>query len=179
MLGHSQTQGAAVPASSRRATGPYCAAAGGALRDAAWRKAKVHLDDPVDVERHDYSAPHSLTGKVRLCASTVEDFPSPIARRRAPPVIDQRRLTTSWHAGPGAIVPSRSRDKLLARAEAIGPATAGVCRHKGHTRVHPEHALRACLGILRSAQDLSPAQHEAAASGRCRSRAPAAAPSAC
>ena len=47
---------------------------------ATWKKAKVHLDDHVEVERAYYSVPYKLMGKtvdVRLGAHTVEIFHAP------------------------------------------------------------------------------------------------------
>ncbi|MGQ0529037.1 MAG: Mu transposase domain-containing protein [Panacagrimonas sp.] len=44
---------------------------------ATWKKAKVHLDYHVEIERRYYSVPHALIGKtvdVRLTASGVEIF---------------------------------------------------------------------------------------------------------
>lgn len=134
---------------------------------AVWKKAKVHLDYHVDVERHYYSVPHGLIGKtvdVRLCASTVEIFHrgSRVAAHARSSIRGGFTTCPAHRPERHRAVVERSHDKLLARAEAIGPATAAVLQTQVHTRVHPEHALRACLGILRLAQDFSPAQPEAA-----------------
>jgi transposase len=132
---------------------------------ATWKKAKVHLDYHVDIERHYYSVPHPLIGKtvdVRLCASTVEIFLRGI--RVAAHV---RSTVRGGFTTIPAHRPERHRavvelthEKLLRRAEAVGPATAGVLQAQIHTRTHPEQALRACLGILRLAQDFSPEKLE-------------------
>lgn len=134
---------------------------------AQWKKAKVHLDYHVDVERHYYSVPHGLIGKtvdVRLCASTVEIF-----HRGARVAAHARGAIRGGFTTCPAHRPERHRavvelshEKLLRRAESIGPATAGALQAQVHTRVHPEQALRACLGILRLAQDFSPQALEAA-----------------
>lgn len=134
---------------------------------ATWKKAKVHLDYHVEVERHYYSVPHALIGKtvdVRLTASAIEIF---LHGQRVAAHL-RSELKASFSTIPGhrperhqAIV-DLSHEKLLARAEAIGPATAGVLRAQVLARKHPEHALRASLGILRLAQDFSGAQLEAA-----------------
>lgn len=134
---------------------------------ATWKKAKVHLDYHVEVERHYYSVPHALIGKtvdVRLTASAIEIF---LHGQRVAAHL-RSVLRAGFSTIPGhrperhqAIV-DLSHEKLLARAEAIGPATAGVLRHQALTRKHPEHALRASLGILRLAQDFSGVQLEAA-----------------
>lgn len=134
---------------------------------ATWKQAKVHLDYHVEVERHYYSVPHALIGKtvdVRLTASTIEIL---LHGQRVAAHL-RSELKASFSTIPGhrperhqAIV-DLSHEKLLARAEAIGPATAGVLRAQVLARKHPEHALRASLGILRLAQDFSGAQLEAA-----------------
>lgn len=134
---------------------------------AAWKKAKVHLDYHVEVERHYYSVPHMLIGKtvdVRLTASVIEIFLH--GQRVAAHLRSELRASFTTLAGHRperhqAIV-DLSHEKLLARAEAIGPATAGVLRAQVLARKHPEHALRASLGILRLAQDFNGAQLEAA-----------------
>lgn len=134
---------------------------------ATWKKAKVHLDYRVEVERHYYSVPHPLIGKtvdVRLTASVIEIFLH--GQRVAAHLRSELRASFTTLAGHRperhqAIV-DLSHEKLLARAEAIGPATAGVLRAQVLARKHPEHALRASLGILRLAQDFSGAQLEAA-----------------
>jgi hypothetical protein len=49
-------------------------------------------------------------------------------------------------------------ERLLARAEAIGTAVAQVLAEQFNRKRHPEEALRVAQGILRLAQDFSPAQ---------------------
>lgn len=134
---------------------------------ATWKKAKVHLDYHVEVERHYYSVPHALIGKtvdVRLTASTIEILLH--GQRVAAHLRSELRASFTTIAGHRPerhqAVVDLSHEKLLARAEAIGPATAGVLRAQVHARKHPEYALRACLGILRLAQDFSAVQLEAA-----------------
>ena len=134
---------------------------------AAWKKAKVHLDYHVEVERHYYSVPHGLVGKtveVRLTAAAIELFHR--GSRVAAHVRSQ--IKGSFTTCP-AHRPERHRavvdlthERLLQQAEAIGPATAGVLNAQMHIRKHPEYALRTCLGILRLAKDFSPAKLEAA-----------------
>ncbi len=134
---------------------------------APWKKAKVHLDYHVEVERHYYSVPHALIGKtveVRLCATTIEVYYD--GARVAAHV--RSNLRGSFTTCP-AHRPERHRavvdlthEKLLRQAEAIGPATVGVLRAQVQARKHPEHALRASLGILRLGRDFSPEKLEAA-----------------
>jgi hypothetical protein len=53
-------------------------------------------------------------------------------------------------------------ERLLARAAAIAPSVAEVLREQFNRKRHPEEALRVAQGILRLAQDFSPAQLAAA-----------------
>ena len=53
-------------------------------------------------------------------------------------------------------------ERLLQRAEAIAPSVAQVLREQSNRKRHPEEALRMAQGILRLAQDFSPAQLAAA-----------------
>ena len=127
---------------------------------ATWKKAKVHLDYHVEVERRYYSVPYRLIGKtvdLRLTVHMVEVF-----------YRGQAVATHLRQAGPRRFVtdpahrPDRHRavielnhERLLERAEAIGPATAAVLREQVHRRAHPDEALRVSLGILRLAHDFS------------------------
>lgn len=134
---------------------------------AVWKKAKVHLDYHVEVERRYYSVPHALVGKavdVRLTARTVEILHrgQRLAAHLRSPV--QGTFTTLPAHRPirhQAII-DLSHEKLLRQAEAIGPSTVGVLYAQIHARKHPEHALRASLGILRLAGDFSAERLEAA-----------------
>ena len=135
---------------------------------ATWKKARVHLDYHVEVERAYYSVPYKLIGKsvdVRLSAHTLEIF-------------YQQKLVAaharSTHRGHFATVadhrPERhasviepTHERLLARAATVGPATVAVLEHQRLKRRHPEEALRANLGILRLARDFTPEALEAAA----------------
>lgn len=134
---------------------------------ATWRKAKVHLDYHVEIERQYYSVPHPLIGKtvdLRLAATTVEIFLR--GQRVAAHVRSSIRgsFTTCPAHRPERhrAVIELSHERLLRQAEAIGPATASVLQAQIHARKHPEHALRACLGILRLAKDFSAVRLEAA-----------------
>jgi hypothetical protein len=62
-------------------------------------------------------------------------------------------------------------ERLLARAEAIGPAVARVLTEHFNRKRHPEEALRVAQGILRLAQDFPPAQLAAACERALRLKA--------
>lgn len=55
-----------------------------------------------------------------------------------------------------------SHERLLDRAEAVGPATATLLREQVSRRAHPDEAPRASLGILRFGTDFSAAALEQA-----------------
>lgn len=134
---------------------------------ATWKKAKVHLDYHVAVERRYYSVPYRLIGKtvdLRLTRHMVEVFyrgQAVAVHRRQD---SQRRFVTDPGHRPDRhrAVIELSHERLLERAEAIGPATAAVLREQVHRRTHPDEALRASLGILRLAHDFSSTALEAA-----------------
>lgn len=134
---------------------------------AHWKKAKVHLDYHVEVAHHCYSVPYALIGRtvdVRVAADTVEIFDH--GHRVAAHVrCDVRGSFTTCPAhrpDQHRAVVECSQTRLLQRAEAIGPATVAILKCQSHTRKHPEHTLRTCLGILRLAKDFSASDLEAA-----------------
>lgn len=133
----------------------------------SWRKAKVHIDYHIQVERHCYSVPCALIGKtldVRLTAATVEAYLR--GQRVAAHVrTDGFGYTTlDEHRPPHHRTwADRFAEPLRQRAAAIGPATLAVIDRQQASRKHAEYTLRACQGILRLARDFSPAQLEAAA----------------
>ena len=134
---------------------------------AAWKKAKVHLDYHVEVERRYYSVPYRLIGKtvdLRLTRHMVEVFYRGQAVATHLRQDGQRRFITDPGHRPDRhrAVIELNHERLLERAEAIGPATAAVLREQVHRRTHPDEALRASLGILRLAHDFSSAALEAA-----------------
>ena len=134
---------------------------------AVWKKTKVHLDYHVEVERHYYSVPYAHSGKtvdVRLSERTIEIFlrgkvvAAHIRSRTAGEVTTIAAHRPERHQG----MIDLSHEKLLSRAEAIGPATVEILGAQLHQRNHPEQVLRTSLGILRLAIDYSPAALEIA-----------------
>ncbi|HEX7324717.1 MAG TPA: IS21 family transposase, partial [Rhodanobacteraceae bacterium] len=114
---------------------------------AFWKKAKVHLDYHVQVEGAFYSVPYALIGKtveVRVTAHGIEVFHQQrlVARHAR---IDQRgHFTTDAGHRPErhSAVIELTHEKLMQRAQAIGPATAEVLSQQAQRRLHPEEALR-------------------------------------
>jgi transposase len=132
---------------------------------ASWKRAKVFLDYHIEHERRYYSVPYRLIGKsvdVRIPAHTIEVFYRGQAVARHLKTSASRRFITEPGHRPERhrAVIELSHERLLERAEAIGPATATLLREQTSRRVHPEEALRVCLGILRLAHDFSAAALE-------------------
>ncbi len=135
---------------------------------ATWKKAKVHLDYHVEVERAYYSVPYKLIGKtveVRLSAHTLEIYYRQQLVAAHARSCDQGQFTTLGAHRPQRhhAVVDLTHERLMQRALAIGPATAAVLTQQLHRRQHPEQALRVSLGILRLAKDFTPEALERAA----------------
>lgn len=134
---------------------------------AEWKKARVHLDYHVEVDRHYYSVPHSLLKKeldIRMTAHTVECFYK--GRRVASHVRNEQkgRHTTrvehmpKSHQQYAKWTPAR----LIAQAEKIGPKTAELVEAIFNSRLHPLQGVRSCLGILRLGKSYGEDRLEAA-----------------
>lgn len=135
---------------------------------ATWKKAKVHLDYHVEIERAYYSVPYALVGKTveaRLTANAVEIFHRQqlVARHLRSRRRGQFVTLAAHRPERHSAVIDLTHERLRQRALAIGPATAEVLAQQLHRRVHPEESLRTSLGILRLARDFSPTALEAAA----------------
>lgn len=130
---------------------------------AQWKCAKVHPDYHIELEHAYYSVPYQYIGKrveVRVSARMVEIFASGkliaahvrLSKRGVRATLDAHRP-----ANHRAIIDT-TIERLLTRAEAIGPAVAQVLTEQFNRKRHPEEALRVAQGILRLAQDFSPEQ---------------------
>lgn len=128
---------------------------------AVWKKARVHLDYHVEIERHYYSVPYINAGKavdVRLSERTVEVFlrGKVIAVHLRSRIVGGVTTLASHRPERHQGMIDLSHEKLLSRAEAIGPATAEMVGAQIHQRNHPDQVLRTSLGILRLAKDYGP-----------------------
>jgi transposase len=121
---------------------------------AEWKVATVNIDYHIEVECHYYSVPFRLIREkldVRVSAHTVEAFLQ--GERVAAHVrsfVPHRHSTLKEHMPPShqkylEWTPSR----MVSWAKKIGPKTAELIEKIILSRVHPEHAYRSCLGILR------------------------------
>ena len=134
---------------------------------AAFRKAKVHLDYHVEVDRHYYSVPHQLVGEttdVRFTASVVEIF---LRGRRVTSHL--RSFRRGSHTTKPEHMPEAHRrhsdwppHRLLGWAEQTGPSTVELFKGVMESRRHPEQGFRSCLGILRLGKRYGPQRVEAA-----------------
>lgn len=135
---------------------------------ATWKKAKVHLDYHVEVERAYYSVPYKLVGQtvdVRLTAHTLEIFHRGKLVAAHARAVKRGVFSTLGEHRPAqhTAVIALTHERLIERAAAIGPATVEVMQRSRMSRRHPDEALRANQGILRLALDFSPERLEAAA----------------
>jgi hypothetical protein len=130
---------------------------------AQWKSAKVHPDYHIEIEHAYYSVPYKHIGQrveARISARMIEIFHN--RRLIASHVRQFKRGARSTH---DAHRPQKHRAivdltiaRLLERARHIAPAVATVLTEQFNRRRHPEEALRHALGILRLAEDFSPAQ---------------------
>lgn len=127
---------------------------------ATWKRAKVFLDYHIEFERRYYSVPYRLIGKsvdLRITRHVIEVYYRGQSVARHLKASGARRFITEATHRPDRhrAVIELSHERLLERAEAVGPATATLLREQVSRRAHPDEALRASLGILRLAHDFS------------------------
>jgi transposase len=124
---------------------------------AEWKKARIHVDYHVEVERHYYSVPYTYLRRpveIRVTARTVEVFYQGL--RIASHVRSQQ---PGGHTTRMEHMPKSHQDylgwppkRLQAWAEKIGICTSNVIDQLLERRSHPTQGYRSCLGILRLAK---------------------------
>jgi transposase len=134
---------------------------------ARWKRATVHIDYHVEVEKHYYSVPYTLVKKkldVRYTASTVECFYR--NKRVACHLRDDR---AGHHTTIKEHMPvSHQRyldwtpDRFRRWAAKIGPQTLLLTETILVKRGHPQQAYRSLLGILRLGKSYGDKRLEAA-----------------
>src|SRR5438445_269913 len=133
-----------------------------------WATARVNIDYHVELDRHYYSVPYTLTGQLvelRATLTTVEIFhrgervASHARSRQAYKATTNNEHRPKSHQQHLAWPPSR----LLHWAQSVGPATAQLFAAILESKSHPEMGYRSCLGILRLGQRYSNERVEAAA----------------
>lgn len=136
---------------------------------AVFKTVRVHIDSHVEFEGHRYSVPNALVGlalELRVTAHAVE------ALHRGCRVASHMRCA---HKGGFTTVtehlPERHQhhaqwtpERLIDWGERIGVACAATVQKMLERQPHPEHAYRACLGLLSLSKSYSAARLEAACS---------------
>jgi transposase len=145
-----------------------------------WSRARVNIDYHVAFESNLYSVPYNLVHEVveiRSTALTVEILHKGTrvashvrARGRGQAVTNAEHRPKS-HQAHLEWPPSR----MVEWAQKIGPYTAQLFERMLADKPHPEMGYRGCLGVIRLAEQYSPARMEAAAerairTGACRYR---------
>jgi len=137
-----------------------------------WKQCTVGLDYHIEVDKHYYSAPHSLLREkvwVRRTAQTVEIFHHGKRVAAHARTSSNRQHTTiadhmpASHRRHSEWSPERLKSwPIKTGAAKIGPNTATLVEVILRDRSHPEQGFRSCLGIMRLAKPHGPESLEAA-----------------
>ena len=127
----------------------------------AWKKATVHIDYHVDVEKTYYSVPYTLIGQkvdISYTYTTVVIYHKGTrvashmrVHQKGAFVTDQTHMP---HEHRNFLEWTPERIKLW--GEKIGSETRRLMEAIMKHRAHPEHGFRSCLGIVRLAKLYSP-----------------------
>jgi transposase len=119
-----------------------------------WRKATVHIDYHVDAgDGHYYSVPYRYVRQrveLRITSATIEVFRDNL--RIASHAAEHGR--SRYVTDPSHMPPSHrahlewTPERLIHWAGTVSAATAALVEKILASRPHPEHAYRACLGIM-------------------------------
>ena len=143
-----------------------------------WSRARVNIDYHIAFDTNYYSVPYNLVHElveVRSTPTTIEIF------HKSQRVASHLRAHGHGHAVTIAEHRPRSHQahlewtpsRMVNWAQTIGPKTARLFERILADKPHPEMGYRGCLGIIRLAEQYSPARMEAAAerallTGACR-----------
>jgi len=143
-----------------------------------WSRARVNIDYHIAFDTNYYSVPYNLVHElveVRSTPTTIEIF------HKSQRVASHLRTHGRGHAITIAEHRPRSHQahlewtpsRMVHWAQTIGPQTARLFERILADKPHPEMGYRSCLGIIRLADQYSPARMEAAAerallTGACR-----------
>jgi transposase len=139
---------------------------------AVFKTARVHVDSHIEFEGHRYSVPHALVGmalEMRITASAVEVV------HCGQRVASHMRCA---HKGGFTTVAEHLPDRHQAHAQwtperlvlwghRIGVACAATVERMLQRQRHPEHAYRACLGLLGLSKRYGEQRLEAACAMAC------------
>lgn len=132
-----------------------------------WKNARVNIDYHVGYEKHYYSVPHSLVHQevqIRATESMISIFHHGQLVAIHPLSLAQGRYSTCPEHMPAnhKFVLNANGDWFQVEAARIGENTAAYVTALLKSRAYPQHAYRACLGILDLARKYSPQQMETA-----------------
>lgn len=120
---------------------------------AQWKKARVHMDYHIEVDKHYYSVPYTLVKKqldIRITSQTVECF-----YRGKRIASHGRSYLKGRHTTQPEHMPEKHRryaewtpERVQQWAAKTGPETEAVVIRIMSSRKYPEQAYRSCLGIM-------------------------------
>jgi transposase len=132
---------------------------------ASWKKAKVHIDYHVAVEKTYYSVPYTLIGQIvdiRHTSSVVEIYhhnkrvASHVKSNKPGAYVTENLHMPHEHRRYLEWTPAR----IKLWGEKIGPHTKELMDQIMEHKDHPEHGFRSCLGIIRLSKTYSPERVE-------------------
>ncbi len=133
-----------------------------------WKKAKVHVDYHISVDKSYYSVPFRLIGKqvdIKYTGHLVLVY-------HEGEVVAQhiRTLKLGQYITDAAHMPHEHRfhrewspERIRSWGSKIGTNTAALMDRIMLSKVHPEHGFRSCLGVIRLAKTYTPERLERAA----------------
>lgn len=142
-----------------------------------WETVRVNRDYHVEAQhRHFYSVPSALVDQhveLRCTATTVEVFHRGVRVASHVRSGKQGETTTRPEHRPKSHQKYMDRppSRLIEEARVTGPTTAALVEATLAARRHPEQGYRACLGILRLAEEYPAERIEAACERALRVRA--------
>lgn len=119
-----------------------------------WKSAKVNLDYHIEVEGHYYSVPYPLVGQT-VQVKTGEQLVEIFHQHQRVAAHERSRVRYRHTTLPEPMPPEhlaykgQSKERFLAWAESIGPATVVQVQAIFDTKAHPEQAFRTLKGIQR------------------------------
>jgi transposase len=123
---------------------------------ASWNKIKVGIDYHIQYANHFYSVPYVHVGKTIDCRTTnktIEIFYNRLLIAVHQINAEYRGSTTVKEHMPKAHQEQADTTigNIRSRAAKIGDDTFSFVEHMLHSRTFPQHAYRACLGLIRLA----------------------------
>lgn len=132
-----------------------------------WKRAKVNMDYHIEVDQHYYSVPYTLVTQevqVKVSEQLVEIFHQyhRVACHERSRVRHRHTTIPEHMPAEHLAYKQQSKERFLAWAERIGPATSAQVHAIFETKAHPEQAFRTLKGLQRLAGRYDPVRLEAA-----------------